>query len=192
MTTTAAAILPSIPTISRRRWSLLAPAPEDVHWPDIAESLAKTGRFNGHTPGVLYSVAQHCCIVHDNLPLDARLAGLLHDAHEFAIGDIVTPLKEALTLLGARSALDRLTAASDRAIFTRAGLPYPLPPAIAAQVAAADMRAFATECRDVAPPGIVTDPAALPPPFRTVIRAWPWPKAAEEFLKRLYLLCPAR
>jgi len=68
---------------------------------DIAEPLAKLPRFNGHTDGVFYSVAEHSVHVSRLVKRkggDARaqLIALLHDAHEAFIGDIPAPLKKCM------------------------------------------------------------------------------------------------
>jgi 5'-deoxynucleotidase YfbR-like HD superfamily hydrolase len=83
---------------------LLAPKPEMTLLHDIAWSLARTARFGGHTTGeVPWSNAQHSCLVENLMPEDAsphdRLVALLHDAHEFAIGDIFSPVVKALDAL---------------------------------------------------------------------------------------------
>lgn len=57
----------------------------------IAQSLAFTNRYNGSIG--TYSVAQHCVLVARQLPLKYRLAGLLHDAPEAYLGDMLAPLK---------------------------------------------------------------------------------------------------
>ena len=171
----------SIQTASGIFWPLTDPTPDQVHWADIGESLAKLCRFNGHLP-MFYSVAQHSVLVADILPLDLRLHGLLHDAHEAFIGDITTPCKEALRDLGAAPALERLAAVADRAIFTAAGLDYPVAPDILSQIKIADHRVFATEDRDLrgTPPR-----AGKFRPCRRRITPWPWPKAMEVFIERL-------
>jgi hypothetical protein len=58
---------------------------------DIAHGLANIGRFGGHTL-VFYSVCNHSVWVSEhceNFPLE----GLLHDATEAYLGDMVRPLK---------------------------------------------------------------------------------------------------
>jgi len=78
------------------------PQAADVSTLDIAHSLALTNRFTGHTSRP-YSVAEHSLLVEEimareygPLPPAALLAGLVHDAHEAYLGDISTPLKQAL------------------------------------------------------------------------------------------------
>jgi 5'-deoxynucleotidase YfbR-like HD superfamily hydrolase len=78
----------------------LDPRVDEICIEDIALSLARTNRFNGHLkPGVWsYSTAQHSVIVsHACLPEHARI-GLLHDAPEFAVQDLTRPLKRSLAM----------------------------------------------------------------------------------------------
>ena len=67
---------------------------------DIAHALGMQCRFNGSIIA-FYSVAQHCCKVSNLLKdwgydHDVQLAGLLHDAGEFAIGDLTKPVQRAI------------------------------------------------------------------------------------------------
>jgi len=70
--------------------------PDDIRIEEVAESLAKICRFNGHYNGPPYSVAEHSLNVEallereSNNPL-VQLVGLLHDAHEMLLGDISSP-----------------------------------------------------------------------------------------------------
>lgn len=59
---------------------------------DIACSLGNLCRFGGHVRR-FYSVAQHSVIAAELLPPRLRLAGLLHDAAEAYVGDVIKPLK---------------------------------------------------------------------------------------------------
>ncbi len=172
-----------IQTASGRAWNLTAPTPDAVHWPDIAESLAKICRFNGHST-VFYSVAQHCCLVSDLLPPEHRLHGLLHDAHEAVVGDMTAPVKAVLKDLGGNGAFDHLAEITDRAVFAAAGLPFPWPTDVRAAVKWADMTLLATERRDLLAESAMPW-GALPDPAPTRITPWAWPRAMEEWLTRL-------
>lgn len=90
--------------LSGRRLEILDPSPLDVELDDIAHGIARVARWNGQTSGPHpFSVAQHCCLVEaiaaqlaPRLGRADRLAILLHDASEYVVGDLVTPLKAAL------------------------------------------------------------------------------------------------
>jgi uncharacterized protein len=86
---------PYIALGSGRSFHILHPSPDEFTSNDIAHGLSNICRYTGHTDR-FYSVAQHCCHVHDVLPLEYRLWGLLHDASEAFIGDVSTPLKSLL------------------------------------------------------------------------------------------------
>ena len=169
---------------SGRPWPMLEPSADRVHWPDIADSLAKICRFNGHCT-VFYSVAQHCCLVADLLPPPLRLHGLLHDAHEAITGDMIAPMKAALSQFkGGMGSLGLMEQATTAAIYEAAGLPVYSDRAVETAVRHADLTMLATEKRDVMAPAFLEwDSLPAPAPFR--IAAWPWPKAAEEWLSRL-------
>jgi hypothetical protein len=65
---------------------------------DISHHLATINRFTGAACRP-YSVAEHSLLVCEiveremRLPLEARLAALMHDAHEAYVGDVHTPAK---------------------------------------------------------------------------------------------------
>lgn len=56
----------------------------------IADGLAKNNRYNGRTP-VPWSVASHSVLVSHLCPQGLEAWGLLHDAHEFLLGDFSSP-----------------------------------------------------------------------------------------------------
>jgi 5'-deoxynucleotidase YfbR-like HD superfamily hydrolase len=127
--------------LSGRRLDLLDPTPVDVEIEDIAHGLAFVARWNGQTLGdYAYSVAEHSLLVEDLLgrmhpatPPRWRLAALLHDAPEYVIGDMISPVKAAI---GAQyGALDERLAA---AIHLRFGLPAVLPAEVKARIKRAD------------------------------------------------------
>lgn len=71
----------------------LDPAIFDIR--DIGRALAYQCRYNGHLP-CFYSIAQHSVMVADMLPDELKQWGLLHDATEAYMGDVVFPVKALL------------------------------------------------------------------------------------------------
>ena len=109
---------PFMITVSGHRFYLEDPRPDDVFIEDIAHSLSRQCRFNGHT-SVHYSVAQHSVLVSELVEEpELQLAALLHDAAEAYTGDIITPVKDAL---GTARDLERKI---EVAIFERFGVPF--------------------------------------------------------------------
>lgn len=68
--------------------------PEDIEIIDIAHALSNLCRYNGHVEQ-FYSVAQHSVLVARGFTRGSELRkwGLLHDASEAYLGDVVAPLK---------------------------------------------------------------------------------------------------
>ncbi len=127
--------------LSGRRLDLLDPTPVDIEIEDIAHGLAFVARWNGQTAGdFAYSVAEHSLLVEElfgriapNAPVKWRLAALLHDAPEYVIGDMISPVKSAVGPdYGALD--DRLAAA----IHIRFGLPAEVPKTVKRQIKKAD------------------------------------------------------
>jgi len=127
--------------LSGRRLDLLDPTPVDIEIEDIAHGLAFVARWNGQTAGdFAYSVAEHSLLVEElfgriapNAPVKWRLAALLHDAPEYVIGDMISPVKSAVGPdYGALD--DRLAAA----IHIRFGLPAVVPQTVKRQIKKAD------------------------------------------------------
>jgi len=127
--------------LSGRRLDLLDPTPIDIEIEDIAHGLAFVARWNGQTFGDWpYSVAEHSLLVEaifarlePKLPTKWRLAALLHDAPEYVIGDMISPVKAAVG--PGYGALDERLAA---AIHIRFGLPAEVPAAVKKRIKAAD------------------------------------------------------
>ncbi|AJE44865.1 HD domain-containing protein [Celeribacter indicus] len=127
--------------LSGRRLDLLDPTPMDIEIEDIAHGLAFVARWNGQTKGdYAYSVAEHSILVEEIFrrlypaePVKWQLAALLHDAPEYVIGDMISPVKAAV---GAEyGELDERLAA---AIHLRFGLPAKTPAAIKKKIKKAD------------------------------------------------------
>jgi hypothetical protein len=73
----------------------LEPRSHEILLMDIAHALSLVNRFGGHTVRP-YSVAAHSLLVCDLLPPPLKLQGLMHDAAEAYVGDIVSPIKSQL------------------------------------------------------------------------------------------------
>ncbi len=127
--------------LSGRRLDLLDPTPVDIEIEDIAHGLSFVARWNGQTEGEFpYSVAEHSLLVerlHARLapraPAKWRLAALLHDAPEYVIGDMISPVKAAVGP-DYREMDARLAAA----VHLRFGLPAQLPQVIKKRIKRAD------------------------------------------------------
>ena len=127
--------------LSGRRLDLLDPTPVDIEVADIAHGLAFVARWNGQTTGDWpYSVAEHSLLVEELFaraqPAAAsrwRLAALLHDAPEYVIGDMISPVKSAVG-----PGYGALEARLSAAIHIRFGLPALLPAPLKRAIKAAD------------------------------------------------------
>jgi hypothetical protein len=110
-------------TFTGKRFFPIDPKPEEVSIEDIAQSLSKICRFNGHTKR-FYSVAEHSLNVERLLRKQGcnkivRLYGLLHDAAEAYCCDIPRPLKRILY------GYDQIENGIMQAIYTAFELPEP-------------------------------------------------------------------
>ncbi|MBL4874861.1 MAG: HD family hydrolase [Rhodobacteraceae bacterium] len=127
--------------LSGRRLDLLDPSPLDIEIEDIAHGLAFVARWNGQTFGEFpYSVAEHSLLVErvyaeitPNAPIKWRLAALLHDAPEYVIGDMISPVKAAVGP-GYKAMDARLM----EAVHRRFGVPAEIPKAVKTQIKRAD------------------------------------------------------
>ncbi len=139
--------------LSGRRLDLLDPAPLDIEIADIAHGLAFVARWNGQTTGDWpYSVAEHSLLVEELFamaqpaaPARWRLAALLHDAPEYVIGDMISPVKAAVGP-GYRELDARLAAA----VHLRFGLPAILPERVKRQIKRADRQSAWLEATQIA------------------------------------------
>lgn len=114
------------------------PDPATVCFREIGNTLSKIARFNGLYDGPLYSVAQHCVVGAQAMLNEGESAlhaalFLLHDAHEWILGDLTAPAAKLYAavgreLYGEANVLDAILAcksAWDEAIYFAAGLPGP-------------------------------------------------------------------
>lgn len=113
--------------------------PSSIDILDIAHSLSLQCRYNGNCRA-FYSVAQHSVLMSTwSLP-GHPFTRLMHDAEEFAIGDIISPVKEYIDSPLLRELGDNIT----YAIFKK----YNVPP-IDTNIHIADNIMLATERRDI-------------------------------------------
>lgn len=126
-------------TYTGKRIYLEDPNPRLIDIEDIAHSLAMLCRFQGHCLDY-YSVAQHSVFVSKIVPDMYARVGLLHDATEAYVGDMVGPLKRTIGV-----AYKRLELVWWEAIAKKFKLPVEMPE----PVAHADVVALLTERRDL-------------------------------------------
>ena len=125
----------------------------DIEIEDIAHGLAFVARWNGQTRGdFAYSVAEHSILVeqifrlmYPKEPTKWQLAALLHDAPEYVIGDMISPVKAAIGP-DYGDLDDRLTAA----IHIRFGLPAKIPQAVKKRIKKADLVSAWLEATQIA------------------------------------------
>jgi len=87
----------AINTVASGKIDLLNPTADMVHIADIARGLSNVCRFGGQIPH-FYSVAQHSILVaklmqEDGCDSEQQFYGLMHDASEAYLGDMVRPVK---------------------------------------------------------------------------------------------------
>lgn len=115
---------------------------DDIDIEDIAHALSRICRYNGHCEH-FYSVAEHSVYVSECCnPEDAKW-GLLHDAVEAYIGDMIRPLKYKLSMAPYLEIEDRL----QKVVAEKFGLPEEIPDS----VHLADNMTLLAEKRDLIP-----------------------------------------
>jgi 5'-deoxynucleotidase YfbR-like HD superfamily hydrolase len=115
---------------------LLNPRPESITLQDIAYHLSKIERYNGACKFSV-TVGLHSLMVAEVLPVELKPYGLLHDASEAYLGDVVGPLKDLLP--GYQEVEGNLM----KVILEKYGLRFPVPP----EVKEADKAVLAAEMR---------------------------------------------
>ena len=181
--------------LSGRRLDILSPSPLDIEIADIAHGLSRVARWNGQTSGKYgFSVAQHSVLVEQILSSNAprlaqkwRLACLLHDAPEYVIGDMITPVKA-----GIGTSYRKIETLLQEAVHIRFGLPAELPSGIVKSIKRADRMAAYLEATELA--GFSEGEACklFPKPRGTpdgmVLKPLAPEKAARAFLRRFDVL----
>lgn len=84
-----------IRTFTGKSVNVFNPKPEMFDIIDIAHSLSRQCRFGGHLPR-FFSVAQHSIICAELAPIKNKFTALMHDATEFALMDIPSPIKKRM------------------------------------------------------------------------------------------------
>ncbi len=166
-----------IHTFSGIAFNLLDPQPEMFLIDDIAHSLSLINRFNGAAL-FPYSVAQHSLYVAKLLPQELKLQGLLHDAAEAYIGDMVSPLKIVMTQYKIIEARIQVVLAD---LF---GLAYPEPH----EVKQKDLAMLSAEREQVLLPSYGPWYRNFPRPAPIVIEVMPWHQVQKMFLTEFHRL----
>ena len=182
--------------LSGRRLDLLEPSPLDVEIEDIAHGLARVARWNGQTIGEFsFSVAQHSLLVLDihlrnspKLTNNEQLISLLHDAPEYVIGDMISPLKAVVG--GDYKTVEQLLL---DAILTRFSLPLKTSVSLKKSIKKADMIAAYYEAvllagfSEVEALKYFGRPQSISPDGLPLV-PWPAKIAEKNFLKRFHSL----
>lgn len=164
------------PRSGRRVWAFDS-RPEDICLEEIAYGL-REGRFANQTLGLYtYTVAQHSVMgsdIGDQSP-HARMAKLLHDAHEAIMKDMPKPLRMDPGMAAYNEACD----ARQRAINVWAGLHSDAH--LTQDVKDADAIMLSTERRDLMAPNEHVW-SGMKKPLDQKIVIWSQPVAVDEFL----------
>ena len=170
-----------IHTFSGIAFDLLNPKPEMILIEDIVHSLSLINRFNG-AARFPYSVAQHSLYVAGLLPPKLKLHGLLHDAPEAYVGDMVSPLKKIMT------EYKEVEAGIARVVAKVFGLARPAPP----EVKKADLAVLSAEREQVLQPSYGPWYKDFPLPADIHIEEMSWVQVKELFSSELNALLTNR
>lgn len=157
----------------------LAPRVSDVDIKDIAHALGNKCRYTGHCRE-FYSVAQHSVLVSEFVDRSLALAGLLHDASEYILPDVASPVK------GRLKGFREIEEGALDAVFKKFGILHIRDDEAAmAAIKAADLAVMAVEVRDLMP-GNSRYWSKLPPadPYRDVLNPWSPKESRDRFLAR--------
>lgn len=180
------------------------PRPEVVCFIEMGNVLSKIARFDGRNPGPAFSVAQHSVMgaqatINEGGSLFDAALFLLHDGHEYIVGDQSRPSQTLYSsacadLYGEERMIDAVAAckaAWDEAIYFAGGLPGPeaWTKKQAALVKSMDDRMCRVEAIALFGPRAGDHfPKSKPPNLSSAIKPWAPMKAEEEFRKLAYRL----
>lgn len=180
-----------VTTHSGRAVSLSEPDPATISIRDIACALSRINRFNGATV-LPVTVADHSLNVMKYMalrkaPPELQMLGLLHDAHEAYLGDIISPVRREIAAHATFDVVQRIADRLDSAILKAFRVWHASSLGALAWVRTADAAVFAAEWRDLmhGPCPIKADAAPFAIKPRLAVRA------EEEFLttfERLQML----
>jgi len=189
-----------VPTVwpDGRVIDLAKPDHEIVCFAEIANTLSKVARFNGRNRGIALSVAQHCvmgaqALINEGATRHEAALFLLHDAHEWALGDLIRPSADLYAaacneLYGETRLLDAIAAckaAWDEAIYFAAGLPGPEVWTKRQKKLVKDMDQRMQRAEAIAlfgPAAGAKFPKSATPKLTGAIKPWAAGKAEEQFL----------
>lgn len=157
----------------------LDPNPFEIHPADIAHALSMICRYGGHSR-FFYSVAEHCVLVSRAVAPEYALWGLLHDASEAYVGDMVRPLKRHMPQY--RAVEDNL--------LDHIACRFGLEPGIPQAVHDADNRILLDERQAVMamPPPLHWGPVEDLEPLGVAVQLLSPQRAESAYLERLYEL----
>lgn len=152
---------------------------------DIAASLAKICRFNGHCRD-FYSVGQHSVLACQVAPEALKFAALMHDAHEAYVQDVIAPLKWEIG-----NAYREIEIWWSEAVAARFAIE--LSRGASAVIKGIDLRLLATERRDLMAEGGPDwkDAADFPSYPNFTIKPVDWQTAERQFLECFDRYAPA-
>lgn len=123
----------------------------DVRIESVSYQLSRLPRFVGATR-FPYWIGQHCVNVvhllnHMGCGVHTQKAGLLHDAHEYIMGDMPTPFERWFCdrFANGENVIEQAKQAVDADILPTLGVPYPFDERTARDVKHADITAFLAE-----------------------------------------------
>jgi hypothetical protein len=159
-------------TYTGGKFHFLDPKPEEIDIVDIAHALSLTCRYGGHCRQ-FYSVAQHSVLTASSGLVEtekARLAMLMHDAHEAYIHDLPRPIKHVVPYY---KIIETIVQEAIEKRFNIPSIPFRVQKYV-------DNVILATEARDLMPN--MTDWEPLPSPLDISIEPWTPEDAEESFL----------